>query len=927
MHRYSKLPQGIAFCCTFLFFISINSPLFFAQNVEGQIVDARSGDALIGAMVLIPGTQSGAFSDAKGRFSIKTTKKPPFDVRVTYLGYDTLTYEVRSLKRKLFLQLDEAALDMEEVEITAQRATSELEEKLSLTVESLSIDAIKNTTEASFYDALASLREVDLLTVSFGFKVINTRGFNSSAPIRSLQLIDGFDNASPGLNYPVGNFVGIADLDVEGVDLVIGASSAYFGPGAFNGVINMRSKSPFVHEGLDVALKVGERNYKEVGLRYAKALGKGENKKFAFKVNAAYAVIRDWEANDYRPTRSALADSLGDVVSEDNPGGFNAVNIYGDEASGDYTSLFEQIPTRHPGLGKFYRTGYKEEELVDYDGYNFKASGALHFRPAKDWELILGSNYGTGRTVMQLDNRLRLDGVWLMQNKIELKYKDRFFIRAYQSAENSGNTYDIVTTADLLQGRWRGNGSWLDGYRNYWFNNIVPRVKKLEGFPTISPPAYIFDFDKANEVLAANSDSLAAWHAEARAAQDNNRLVPGSEEFNEVFADITGTPISEGGTRYVDRSKLYHVHGEYRFKLGPIDEVVIGGNYRAYRPYSEGTIFSDTSGVNISTWEYGTYFGVEKWFLDERLKLNGAVRVDKNKNYDFLVSPAVSANYRFASNHSVRISLSSALRNPTLIEQYYYFRVGDIYLLGNLNGYDNLVTLESFEDYLASPNLDTTNWVRFDEKPLVPEKNVAIELGYSGTYFNGRMALKGTYYYSRYRDFIGFKIGLEVPNQTIVFNPRVFRLSANAKAPTATTGLSMALNYQINDWLGFNGNYSWNRILTDEDDPLIPAYNTPEHKFNAGIGGREIKIGRTRGWGFGFSFRWIESYIFESSPQFSGRIPAQYFLSGQVGKRFPRLKGGLKIAGSNLLNRKQNGLFGAPDIGRFVYAEWVFHIE
>ena len=48
---------------------------------------------------------------------------------------------------------------MEEVEITAQRSTSELEEKLSLTIESLSIDAIKNTTPVVTFD-VGGLSEV-----------------------------------------------------------------------------------------------------------------------------------------------------------------------------------------------------------------------------------------------------------------------------------------------------------------------------------------------------------------------------------------------------------------------------------------------------------------------------------------------------------------------------------------------------------------------------------------------------------------------------------------------------------------------------------------------------------------------------------------------------------------------------------------------
>lgn len=893
------------------------------QTLRGTISDAQSSDPLGGALIRVVDSKDGAYTDALGRFSLKVTQSVPLKIIVTYIGYDTLNYTVKSLDKSIDLVLEQNQLDMESVDIYAERR-SKLQEELSLTVESIGIEAMKNTSEASFYDELANLREVDLLTVSFGFKVVNTRGFNSSAPIRSLQLIDGFDNASPGLNYPVGNFVGIADLDVEGVDLVIGASSAYFGPGAFNGVINMRSKNPFEYQGLDLMVKGGERNYKEVLFRYATALGgKGKRKKWAFKINGSYSLIEDWNAVDYSPSRGSIEDS----VDVNNPGGIDAVNIYGDEVSGDFSSRFEQIPLRHPGLGVFYRTGYREEDIVDYDSYNFKVSGAIHFRPKPNWEISVGSNYGTGSTVMQLDNRLKLNDVWLIQNKVEITHKDNFFLRAYHSEESAGKTYDIIGTSLILQNRWRGNGDWVSGYRDYWFRNIVPKVKALEGFPTIAPPRFIFDFDEANAVLAANQDSLTRWHALARASQEGNRLVPGTPEYQEVFDDITNTPVSEGGTRLVDKSKLYHVHGEYRFKPGFVDEIVIGGNFRAYRPYSEGTIFSDTSNTLIRTSEYGFYAGAEKKVMSDRMKLNFAARVDKNRNYGFLFSPAISANYQLSENHSVRMSLSYALRNPTLIEQYYYFRVGSVYLLGNLNGYNNLVTLESFEDYRRSQTLDTTLWVRFNEAPIVPEKNISSEIAYSGIFFGGKTAVNATYYISRYRDFIGFKIGLEVPNQTIVLNPQIYRFSANAKEITMTTGLSININHQITKTIGIKGNYSWNRILVDKEDPLIPAYNTPESKFNVGLGGRNMKIGGIRNWNWGLSFRWIEGYTYESSPQFSGRIPAQYFLSGQIGKDIPSLKSSFKIAGSNLLNRRQNGLYGAPVIGRFVYASWAFKIK
>lgn len=79
---------------------------------------------------------------------------------------------------------------------------------------------------------------------------MNTRGFNSTSPVRTLQVIDGVDNQSPGLNFSLGNFLGASELDVINQEIVVGASSAYYGPGAFNGVISMTTKDPFKYQGL-----------------------------------------------------------------------------------------------------------------------------------------------------------------------------------------------------------------------------------------------------------------------------------------------------------------------------------------------------------------------------------------------------------------------------------------------------------------------------------------------------------------------------------------------------------------------------------------------------------------------------------------------------------------------------------------------------
>jgi iron complex outermembrane receptor protein len=75
--------------------------------------------------------------------------------------------------------------------------------------------------------------------------------------VRSLQLLDGADNQAPGLNFSVGNFAGATEIDIQKVDLIVGASSSMYGPNAFNGVISMQTKNPFFYNGLTGFCKRG----------------------------------------------------------------------------------------------------------------------------------------------------------------------------------------------------------------------------------------------------------------------------------------------------------------------------------------------------------------------------------------------------------------------------------------------------------------------------------------------------------------------------------------------------------------------------------------------------------------------------------------------------------------------------------------------
>jgi len=921
-------------------FISVVS---YSQNiVRGVVLDVANNEAIIGGSVIIQGTTTGTITDWDGSFEFDTDLDYPLNIEISYIGYEAKIVEVPS-NEKLNITIGESSVVIEGVEVKASRI-SDKQKKSPLTIESLDLIALKETPSADFYDGLGALKGVDLTAASLGFKVINMRGFNSTSPVRSLQIIDGIDNQAPGLNFSLGNFLGSSELDVNKVELIVGASSAFYGPNAFNGVISMETKDPFFHTGLSASVKGGERSLFKGAIRWADAIeNKSGFKNFAYKVNLEYLRADDWVADNFNPVD-------GSDVGPLNPGRFDGVNIYGDEYQGrnDFSSV--PISNLQAGtIGNWYRTGYKEEDLVDYDTRNYKASLALHYRvnpslETQSPELIFSSSYGSGTTVYQGDNRFSLKGITFLQNRLEFRKRNKYFIRAYTTRTGAGDSYDPYFTALQLQENAKENDEWSVDYVNYWQNTVAPQILEL-GYPQVNVEIdpqtgeimTSFDVEAARQFYIDNATEFIQWHTEAQNFADGPGngsstsvpfFQPGTQRFQDEFDQITGALRSEGGTRFFDNSALYHVHGEYKFTPTWMDQIVVGSNYRLYAPESKGTVFNDTTGVSIRNSEVGLYAGLEKSFMDNKLKFSATVRADKNQNFNMVSSQAASVVYTPKENNFLRISFSSAIRNPTLSDQYLFLDVGRATLAGNLEGAEDLVTIESLFDYFNTLNSDTLNY--FDIAPVRPEEVKTFEFGYRTTLFE-KLYVDAGYYFSTYNNFLGFNIGADVTLDNIGFPSQleVFRYSANSTNEVQTQGVSIGLNYYLADNYSLSGNYSWNTLVkTVEDDPIIPAFNTPEHKFNIGFGGRNLPLNFAQktidNFGFNINYKWIEGFIFEGSPQFTGFIPTYDMIDAQLNFYISKISTTLKVGASNILDNRAFQTYGGPEIGRLAYVKLTY---
>lgn len=910
-----------------------------AQTViKGTVLDAKSNEKLIGVSILVKGGTKGTQTDYDGQFTLKTEAIPPFVVIVKYIGYQIQEVNVTKTNQVLSIKLPKAESALKEVKISDSRITEKIKQN-PVTVETMDAIAIKQTSASNFYEGLAHLKGVDLTSASIGFKIINTRGFNSTSPVRSLQLIDGVDNQSPGLNFSLGNFLGASELDVQKVDLIVGASSAYYGPNAFNGVINMTTKSPFLYPGLTAQVKAAERNLFEFGVRWAQVFKNKEGQdKMAYKLNLFYMRADDWNATNLNATENS-------PVGKGNPGSYDAVNRYGDE----YVSRIFYSPLdglTKVGQGYYLRTGYREQNVVDYNSRNLKVSGAFHYKLKKDVELIYASSFGTGTTVYQGDNRFSLRDILFFQNKIEIKKDNKFFLRAYATHEDAGNSYDAYSTALLLQNNAKSDLDWGKDYNGSLFANLSPKVTSwysqnvgqglfLDTIPGNRRLQFIENYWRNNF-----ADTLLKYHQIARTRADNlptvngtglARFEPGTARYDSAFNAIISRTNREGGSRFFDQSALYHIAGGYEFSLLSLD-FKAGANYRLYTPFSKGTIFLDTAAnQRIYNQEMGAYLGIEKKFQFEKgstLKLSFTNRLDKNQNFDFLWSPAASLVFT-QKEHVFRTSLSSAVRNPTLTDQYINLNVGRATLLGNLNGFQNLVTTESLINFLNTQ--DRSKLLYFNVDAIRPERVQTIEFGYRTTIAK-KLFIDASYYYSWYRDFLGFKIGTQVDidtNFNLVNSAKTYRVTTNSKEIVTTTGFTIGLNYFYKKYLGFAANYSLNRLdKGNANDGIIPAFNTPEHKYNLGINGRDIEYWEKKEkWGYSINYKWQEGFLFEGSPQFTGFVQSYGMVDAQWNSTISKWHAVVKIGANNLLDNQVYQVYGGPSVGRLAYISFTFELN
>ncbi|MDP7025531.1 MAG: SusC/RagA family TonB-linked outer membrane protein [Candidatus Marinimicrobia bacterium] len=249
---------------TILIALLVTTTAFASVTVEGTITDANTGEALIGAQVLVKGTFTGTTTGQDGRFNLNVDDDAT--LIFTYIGYKTTESVVSPGMGSLAVAMELDVLGQDELVVTGL-VTSVKRRNAANAVSVVSGDDLVNAPTQTLDQALSGkFAGVNIRrnTGAPGGGVnVNLRGSSTlTGSTQPIYVIDGIvvNNdanqsgidvvtaaAGAGSSRPQGqptNRIGdINPNDIESVEVLKGASAAaMYGAKASNGVIIINTK-------------------------------------------------------------------------------------------------------------------------------------------------------------------------------------------------------------------------------------------------------------------------------------------------------------------------------------------------------------------------------------------------------------------------------------------------------------------------------------------------------------------------------------------------------------------------------------------------------------------------------------------------------------------------------------------------------------
>jgi outer membrane receptor protein involved in Fe transport len=557
------------------------------------------------------------------------------------------------------------------------------------------------------------------------------------------------------------------------------------------------------------------------------------------------------------------------------------------------------------------RTGYNEDDLVDYNTLNAKVNAAFHWKITEKIEASWNSYFGTGTTVYTGANRYSLRNFKMAQHKLEVKAKN-WMVRGYTTQENAGDSYIGDAVGTFINEAYSPSGtSWL--------------------------PTYIGTFSETRRATVAQSDITI--HNNARAAADINRFQPGTPQFNAAAAKIKSLSVNKpGGAKFLDKSDLYAAEGQLNLsdalRFSDKLEVIVGAQWKQWVMNSQGTIFADTLGA-IKVNETGGYIQIKKKLLNDVLTLSASGRYDKQTNFEGKFTPRFAAVIKVAKDNNIRLSYQTSYRFPSNQNQYISLRLGggSSFLIGSLPEFQSYYKLNSTKPgytvasvlhYRQGSIADSSRLIKAVFNELKPETVNSYEIGYKGI-IGKKLLVDAYFYYSKYDNFIVSQAVVQSqtgPNYELYSNFSSNNISYNQNSTkiVKTNGWGIGIEYKLlKDYMLYGNVFS--DVLKDVAPGDVTFFNAPKYRVNIGLRNDNV----CHNIGFNIVAKWQDNNYYEGT-FVSGTLPYFTWVDAQITYKPAKTKSTFRVGGTNLGNNYYRTGYGSPAVGGLYYMSYGYNL-
>lgn len=163
-------------------FSAAAEPVLYAQahsdaKIVGSVIDAETGEAIVGANVLLEGTTTGAATDLDGKFTISGVKPGTYTLVVSVISYakkritDLLVEEGKTVRIDVVMRSETIQLDVVEISAKAEMGyegalLTKLKNAASI-IDGISAEQIKRTPDATSGDALRRVTGISVVDNKF----------------------------------------------------------------------------------------------------------------------------------------------------------------------------------------------------------------------------------------------------------------------------------------------------------------------------------------------------------------------------------------------------------------------------------------------------------------------------------------------------------------------------------------------------------------------------------------------------------------------------------------------------------------------------------------------------------------------------------------------------------------------------------------